>query len=147
MQMQFRLPDVLRFWIMDFLCKVNHIKQNLYAYSMDLPLEVSFCWLYNLSILFHIYILDESLSKRVMCLLAELYLSMSQPERAIAIINSLEKVIFTKKEGEESSLGDSMTDRQIEEWRLKIALVSISIDKSLDSHHIHHRLMPLVWKL
>ena len=79
-----------------------------------------------------------------MCLLAELYLSMSQPERAIAIINSLEKVIFTKKEGEESSLGDSMTDRQIEEWRLKIALVSISIDKSLDSHHIHHRLMPLV---
>ena len=50
-----------------------------------------------------------------MCLLAELYLCMSQPERAIAIINSLEKVIFTKKEGEESSPGDSMTDRQIEE--------------------------------
>ena len=64
-----------------------------------------------------------------MCLLAELYLCMSQPERAIAIINSLEKVIFTKKEGEESSPGDSMTDRQIEEWRLKIALVSILISK------------------
>lgn len=61
-----------------------------------------------------------------MCLLAELYLNTSQPERAIAIINSLEKVIFSKKEGEEPAPGDTMTDRQIEEWRLKIALVRTS---------------------
>lgn len=60
-----------------------------------------------------------------MCLLAELYLCTSQPEKAIAIINSLEKVIFTKKEGEESTNDSSMTDKQIEEWRLRIALVCV----------------------
>ncbi|XP_067927945.1 CCR4-NOT transcription complex subunit 10-like [Watersipora subatra] len=69
--------------------------------------------------------LDESLSKRVMCLLAELYLCTSQPDRAIAIINSLEKIVFPRKEGEESSSETSLSDRQIENWKLKLALYKV----------------------
>lgn len=69
--------------------------------------------------------LDESLSKRVMCLLAELYLCTSQPERAISIINGLEKVVFSKKDDDSAGSDTSLSDSQIENWKLKITMVSI----------------------
>lgn len=66
--------------------------------------------------------LDESLSKRVMCLLAELYLRTLQPEKAIAIINGLEKVIFAKKEGsEDANTDNSISEKQSELWKLKLS--------------------------
>ena len=58
-----------------------------------------------------------------MCLLAELYLCTSQPDRTIAIINNLEKILFSKKEGEEPSSDNTLTEKQIENWKLKLASV------------------------
>lgn len=74
------------------------------------------------------YFVDESLSKKVMCLLAELYLCTSQPERTVAIINNLEKVLFSKREGSDGSTpaaspAETMTESQAETWKLNIALV------------------------
>ena len=82
---------------------------------------------YNLYKVTILSIVDESLSKRVMCLLAELYFCTSQPERAISIINSLEKNLFSKKESEEAD--GSLTDKVVEAWKLKLALV-ITISRS-----------------
>jgi len=57
-----------------------------------------------------------------MCLLAELYLRTLQPEKAIAIINGLEKVIFAKKEGSEDA--NTISEKQSELWKLKLSQVS-----------------------
>lgn len=60
-----------------------------------------------------------------MCLLAELYLRTLQPEKAIAIINGLEKVIFAKKEGsEDANTDNSISEKQSELWKLKLSQVS-----------------------